>query len=135
MSAIFILDQNGKPIIQRNYKGDVPLSAAKAFEEFLEEADDYLKPPVFSRNGLHYLFISHNNLYLLVISNQDDNVMMLVSFLNETVSVLEDYFNKLTEESLRKNFVLVYEILDEMMDFGYPQTTQAKVLKEFLFKK
>lgn len=30
----------------------------------------------------------------------------------------QDYCGVLSEDSLRKNFVLVYELLDEMVDFG-----------------
>jgi hypothetical protein len=30
----------------------------------------------------------------------------------------QDYCGVLNEESLRKNFVLVYELLDEMLDYG-----------------
>jgi len=31
----------------------------------------------------------------------------------------------LTEELIRKNFVLIYEIIDEMFDFGYPSKTDT----------
>lgn len=48
------------------------------------------------------------------------------------VEVFEDYFNELVEESIRDNFVITYELLDEMMDFGYPQSTEPKVLKEYI---
>lgn len=33
------------------------------------------------------------------------------------------------EESIRDNFVIIYELMDEMMDFGYPQTTDTKLLQ------
>ena len=46
------------------------------------------------------------------------------------VKVFQEYFKELEEESIRDNFVLVYELLDEIMDFGYPQTTESKILKE-----
>lgn len=46
------------------------------------------------------------------------------------VKVLQEYFKELEEESIRDNFVLIYELLDEIMDFGYPQTTESKILKE-----
>ncbi|RWW19192.1 hypothetical protein GW17_00016771 [Ensete ventricosum] len=46
--------------------------------------------------------------------------------------VFKHYFEELEEESLRDNFVVVYELLDEMMDFGYPQYTEAKILSEFI---
>ena len=39
---------------------------------------------------------------------------------------------QLEEESLRDNFVIAYELLDEVMDFGYPQFTEAKILSEFI---
>ena len=43
--------------------------------------------------------------------------------------VIKDYCGILTEESIRKNFILVYELLDEMLDFGYPQITSTELLK------
>ena len=60
------------------------------------------------------------------------NAMLLMNFLYRVVEVLEDYFTELIEESIRDNFVLTYELLDEMMDFGYPQFTEPKVLKEYI---
>ena len=48
---------------------------------------------------------------------------MVFTFLHTLVSVLENYFKDVQEESIRDNFVVVYELLDEMMDNGYPQTT------------
>ena len=42
------------------------------------------------------------------------------------------YLKSLEEESVRDNFVLIYELLDEMMDNGYPQTTEFKILSEFI---
>lgn len=36
------------------------------------------------------------------------------------------------EESIRDNFVITYELMDEMMDFGYPQISEAKILREYI---
>ncbi len=52
------------------------------------------------------------------------------SFADIFLKVFVDYFNALEEESIKDNFVIIYELLDEMMDFGYPQATDAKILKE-----
>ena len=41
-----------------------------------------------------------------------------------------EYFKELEEESIRDNFVIIYELFDELMDFGYPQTTDSKILQE-----
>ena len=51
---------------------------------------------------------------------------------SKPLKVLVEYFKELEEESIRDNFVIVYELLDEMMDFGYPQTTESKILQEYI---
>ena len=42
---------------------------------------------------------------------------------------------ELEEESIRDNFVIVYELLDELLDFGYPQTTDSKILQELVLRR
>tara|TARA_B110000503_G_C6885486_1_gene304521 strand:- start:381 stop:500 length:120 start_codon:yes stop_codon:yes gene_type:complete len=39
---------------------------------------------------------------------------------------VKDFCGVINEESVRKNFILVYEILEEMLDFGYPQLMQTE---------
>lgn len=47
-SAIFITDLTGKPLISRNYRGDIPLtSAIEKFASYLLEVEDETKKPVF----------------------------------------------------------------------------------------
>lgn len=41
----------------------------------------------------------------------------------------------LSEEAVRKNFVLLYELLDEVIDYGYPQNSSSEVLKEFVLNE
>jgi AP-4 complex subunit mu-1 len=50
--------------------------------------------------------------------------------LNRMAKVFKDYCGILTEESIRKNFILVYELLDEILDYSYPQTTSTEQLKQ-----
>jgi len=35
------------------------------------------------------------------------------------LQVFQDYFGEIEEESIRDNFVVIYELLDETMDFGF----------------
>jgi Clathrin adaptor complex small chain len=77
-----------------------------------------------------YLYIRHNNLYLLALTKRNTNATEILLFLHKIVEVFTEYFKELEEESIRDNFVVIYELLDEMMDFGYPQTTETKILQE-----
>jgi AP-2 complex subunit mu-1 len=48
--------------------------------------------------------------------------MMLVHFLHEFKNLLKAYSenNEVSESLVRQNFSLIYELLDEVMDHGYP---------------
>lgn len=133
-SALFFLDLKGKTLLARNYRGDIPMSAVEKFPVLLSEAEDESSsvPPCFSSDGINYLYIRHNNLYLLAITKRNSNAAEILLFLHKIVEVFTEYFKELEEESIRDNFVVIYELLDEIMDFGHPQTTESKILQEYI---
>lgn len=69
---------------------------------------------------------------VLALSRRNSNASEIIIFLHKLAAVLEEYFKELEEESIRDNFVVMYELLDEMMDFGFPQTTESKILQEYI---
>lgn len=57
----------------------------------------------------------------------------LVSELLLRITVIcRDYFGQVTEECVRCNLPLVYELLDEVMDYGFPQNSSTERLKQFI---
>jgi len=133
-SALFFLDLKGKTLLARNYRGDIPMSAVEKFPVLLSEAEDESSsvPPCFSSEGINYLYIRHNNLFLLALTKRNSNAAEILLFLHKIVEVFTEYFKELEEESIRDNFVVIYELLDEIMDFGHPQTTETKILQEYI---
>ncbi|KIJ99062.1 hypothetical protein K443DRAFT_8658 [Laccaria amethystina LaAM-08-1] len=153
-SLIAILDLKGKALIQRSYRDDVPASYVERFLplilDFEEEGQQVT--PCFSSHGINYLHIRHSNLYrnffphenkkrdcfnfsnplVLALSKRNSNAAEIIIFLHRLTQVLVEYFKELEEESIRDNFVIIYELMDEMMDFGYPQTTESKILQEYI---
>lgn len=136
-SAVFFLDKKGKALLSRNYRGDVPMSAVETFPVLLMEAEDETSvvPPCFTKDGINYIYLAHNDLYVLALSRNNTNVMEILLFLSRLVEVLTGYLKELVEESIRDNFVVVYELLDEVMDYGFPQTTETRILKEYITQK
>ena len=130
LSAIFIMDTKGKVIISRNYRGDIPLSVSEHFSLYIQEKDEMDLRPVFTDEGITYVYIKCNNLLLLAVTKRNSNVALVLFFLNRLTQVFKDYFGELEEESIRDNFVVVYELMDETMDFGYPQTCESRILRE-----
>lgn len=84
------------------------------------------------KEGHTFFYVHHNNLIFLAVTKQNGNALVVFQFLHTLIDVLIEYFKELEEESVRDNFVVIYELLDEMMDNGYPQTTESKILKDFI---
>lgn len=132
-SSLFFLDLKGKTLLSRNYRGDIAMSAVDRFMPLLaEQEEEGTQSPVFTDDGINYLYVKHNNLYLLALTRRNSNAFEIIQFLHKVVQVLTEYFKALEEESIRDNFVIIYELLDEMMDFGHPQTTETKILQEYI---
>ncbi len=132
ISAIYFLDKKGRPIIFRNYRGEVNQDISSNFQKKVLELEENNMKPLFTINDVHYCWIRHKNIYLVAVSKRNPDICMIFFFLHRLVDLLIGYFNQLEDESIRDNFVLIYELLDEIVDHGYPQNTDAKLLKEYI---
>ncbi|KAI1286306.1 AP-1 complex subunit mu-1 [Halotydeus destructor] len=134
LSAIYFLDMKGKPLIARNYRGDIDTSVIEKFMPLLmdKEEEGTLNPVLRFNEQINFMWTKYSNLYIVAASKINSNVALVFAFLHKLASVLSEYFKELEEESIRDNFVLVYELLDELMDFGYPQVTDTKILQEYI---
>ena len=56
----------------------------------------------------------------------------MVEFLHRVVDTITDYFNECSEAVIKDNYVVVYELLDEMLDNGFPLATESNILKELI---
>ncbi|XP_072023671.1 AP-1 complex subunit mu-1-like isoform X1 [Amphiura filiformis] len=133
LSAIFFLDLKGKVLISRNYRGDVDMSKIDKFMPLvMDREEEGNLSPILSHGGTTFMYIKFNNLYLVTTSKKNANVSLVFTILHKICHVFQEYFKELEEESIRDNFVLIYELLDELIDFGYPQTTDSKILQEYI---
>ena len=132
-SAIYFLDNKGKVLLNRNYRGDIDNSVIDNFISLVNDVEDEsLARPLIKTNDCTFAYIKHSNIYIVATSRTNCNVALLFSLLYKVKQVMAEYFKEVEEESIRDNFVICYELLDEMVDFGYPQTTDAKILQEYI---
>ena len=103
--------------------------------------------PLIKTDECTFAYIKHSNLYVVATTRKNSNIAMLFTLLHKICAVMQEYFKEVgfplskvcmttmcqvEEESIRDNFVICYELLDELIDFGYPQTTDAKILQEYI---
>nr|GME19843.1 AP-4 complex subunit mu [Ipomoea batatas] len=86
-------------------------------------------------DGVNYFHVKVVGLLFAATTRTNVSPSLVLELLQRIARVTKDYLGILNEDSLRKNFVLVYELLDEVIDFGYVQTTSTEVLKSYIFNE
>ena len=94
------------------------------------------RSPVQIFEKASFFHIRSSNVYLVAATRENVNASMAFQFLFALVEVFKGYFGGgFDEETVRDNFPLVYELLDEVMDFGYPQLCSTDLLKTFIMQE
>ncbi|KAK9834776.1 hypothetical protein WJX74_010210 [Apatococcus lobatus] len=139
-SALYFLNLKGDILIQRTYRDDVERNLAPAFRSHIlhTKGNDSVAnlTPVRVLGSCSFLYMRQSDVYILAVVKSNSNAMLAFQFMVQTVNVFKSYFGgEFSEQSLKSNFVLIYELLDEILDFGYPQVADSSILKQYIFQK
>ncbi|CCW66523.1 unnamed protein product [Phytomonas sp. Hart1] len=94
---------------------------------FIEEL-----PSVVLFDNLIFTHIQLNGVILLGTCCQDGSALISLEILSIISKVLNIYLKGLSEATLRDNFSLVYQLLQELLDYGYPFLTEIFALEELV---
>lgn len=89
-------------------------------------------PPVIQTPHYYLISIQRGNISLVAACKQETPLLFMIEFLNRVVDIVHDYFGECSESIIKDNYVLVYELLDEMLDNGFPLATENNILKELI---
>ena len=132
IGGLFIYNHKGEVLISRVYRDDIGRNAVDAFRVNVIHARQQVRSPVTNIARTSFFHIKRSNIWLAAVTKQNVNAAMVFEFLLKMCDVMAAYFGKISEENVKNNFVLIYELLDELLDFGYPQNTDTGILKTFI---
>jgi len=161
LSGIFIVNLRGDVLLKRAYREDIERHVLDAFRSQIlnpraaqarvsaaqarggrrgRHKDDGFatEAPMRKIGSVTYMMKRHRDVYVVGIARgatAERNAMAGFTFLSHVVRLCTQYFGACDENSIRGNFVLLYELLDEICDDGYPQVTAGETLKTFITQK
>ncbi|KAG8476860.1 hypothetical protein CXB51_030333 [Gossypium anomalum] len=132
-SAIYFLNLRGDVLINRLYRDDVGGNMVDAFRMHIMQTKELGTCPVRQIGGCSFFYMRISNVYIVIVVSSNANVACAFKFVVEAVALFKSYFGgAFDEDAIRNNFVLIYELLDEIMDFGYPQNLSPEILKLYI---
>jgi AP-4 complex subunit mu-1 len=83
-------------------------------------------------DGVNYFFTRKFGIYFVATTKHNTSPSMVHDIIYRMMKVFRDYCGILNEESIRKNFVLIYEIIDEIIDYGHAQLVTTEHIRQFI---
>ncbi|KAK9470577.1 Mu homology domain-containing protein [Dipodascopsis tothii] len=131
ISAVLLYNMKGEVLISRSYRDSLRKSISDLFRiQILSNPD--VRSPVTTFGTTTFCHVKNENIYLVALSRQNVDVALVFEFLYKVITLARGHFGKFDEEAVKNNFTLIYELLDEIMDFGYPQNTDSDTLKMYV---
>jgi AP-4 complex subunit mu-1 len=83
-------------------------------------------------DGVSYFFAKKFGIYFVATTKQNSAPGPVIDIIYRLMKMIRDYCGVLNEESIRKNFVLIYEIIDEAIDYGHAQLVTTEQIRQFI---
>lgn len=135
ISTILITTNKGEILIVRQYKDNVSRAECQNFCNKFIAGKEAREKPIIKFGEASFIHTAVGDISVVAVTKENVNACLVVKFIYKFIDLLKQYFgaNVLVDEnSIRKNFVLIYELLDEVIDFGHPQIMEHEVLRKYI---
>ncbi|XP_008320249.1 AP-3 complex subunit mu-1 [Cynoglossus semilaevis] len=131
--SLFLINLSGDIFLEKHWKSVVGRSVLDYFFEAKEKAVNPEDVAPVLQTPHHYLIsIYRGKIFFLAVIQTEVPPLFVIEFLHRVADTFQDYFGECSENVIKDNLVIVYELLEEMLDNGFPLATESNVLKEMI---
>jgi len=133
IAVLLFLNSRGDTILSRSFRDGYSIRLlADSFRDELITTGKVDRSPINILGKMCYVHLKLTDLYMVMISAANMNCVMCIQYGVRLLQVIQGYYGRIDETVLKENFVALQEIIDDTMDFGYPQLTDTASLKEIV---
>jgi len=133
INTIFIVNSSNDIILEKHYKSVIHRSICDYFFDVQKKVTrpEDVQPVIATPH--HFLFVVHqNNLYFLAVTTAETPPLMVIEILHRISQTFAEYFGECSDTAIKDNIVIVFELLDEILDNGFPLCTELNVLQDLI---
>ncbi|KAL0220856.1 hypothetical protein RCL1_000710 [Eukaryota sp. TZLM3-RCL] len=129
ISSLLLLNTKGEVLLWRRYRGDVSRAEADFFRTKVVASKEF-RCPITKLGSCTFFHIREQNVFFVAVTRSNANTAAVFEYMQQMLHTFKQFMGgKINEEAIRSNFVLLYELMDESIDFGYPQNTAGDILQ------
>lgn len=139
ISAVFIFNAKGDVLMSRLFKDGVRQLVLDVFRiQVINQAarsapSKEVRSPVLTLGSTSFLHTRVGTTWIVAVTRLNQDLLVVFEFLFTFAALLKHFFQKdplspLKEEAITGNFCAIYEMLGEMLPFGYPSNMEPTYL-------
>jgi AP-3 complex subunit mu len=126
MDSLVITQEQGIVIIEKHWKEHI--NSATLLSSIWKQRDE----SIVRIQNVTLFPIQHSNLYFIGIVKDEIAPLGVYYQLELLLELFVDYFGLISEQVLKDNFSIVYQLLEEWIDYGTPYITEKALLKQIV---
>ncbi|KAJ7067944.1 Mu homology domain-containing protein [Mycena amicta] len=140
IDGLIILDNTGRPIIQSGFRSKslaYPMLHVDAFNNATPKSDIdpviYVPPYNVAESPSACCHVECADMRILCPVSEDMDPLFAFAFIQTFIDILREYFGTPSAATLKDNFDVVYQLLEETLDSGgQPLTTSPNALRDIV---
>ncbi|EGD83139.1 hypothetical protein PTSG_03775 [Salpingoeca rosetta] len=136
ITSFYLIGKAGDVLIEKHHRSPLPRSVLDPLQEEITKASRHEDVPSVVSGPKHYLInILRENIFYVGVCPSEVPPLFVIELLRRIVSIFENYLGTAPKEKLvRREAVLLYQLLEEVVDNGFPLTTEPNVLEALIMK-
>lgn len=132
ISKLLMLTKSGDLLVEKDYRNDLLVSPDVIFQDKVKSYKGTSLQPYFSHNGVNFFNIQRNDVYIVACSAHALLPVTVIEILTRFYHICKDFCGVVSEQSVKENILLIYELLDEFMNEGYVQLASTDKLRPYI---
>lgn len=133
IQSLFILNIKGDIVLEKHWRAATSRTVVDFFWDKVKACKSFRDVhPVLTAPKHYLIHIFRDNLFYLVTVTAEVAPMSVIELLHKIADIFIEYFAKATESTLKQNFATIYQLLDEILDHGYPYITESNALTSLI---
>eukprot|EP01025_Chloroclados_australasicus_P034612 TRINITY_DN3536_c0_g1_i3.p1 TRINITY_DN3536_c0_g1~~TRINITY_DN3536_c0_g1_i3.p1 ORF type:complete len:458 (-),score=67.20 TRINITY_DN3536_c0_g1_i3:311-1684(-) len=135
ISGITIVTLNGRELCNYSYREENYSDAVSDFvDHVIKRREGDVAEPFYRSNGVTVAFRKCGEVYLIASTSWNANAVVMLEILRAIHEALEHFLGgKIKAAKLQSEMPTVRSVLEETVDYGYPQISDPKTLSYFVF--
>lgn len=138
ISGLFIFDGKGDVLMSKIYKEGIKRNVSDVFRIQVINSNNKLgnskevRSPILTLGSTSFVYIKSGKLWIVAVTRSNQDCSTILEFIYKFENILKMMVAEINDENIINNFFQIYQILDEIVQFGYPINLEPGYIKSIL---